>query len=173
MVPRTLLNCVKEINVHSYGSQCWNCALITEWREYVSPGHHEQVWPRPWSGPTVSPCPLYLSLLAPLTVSLSSAYVFQSDREDHERLLFKILGSAEFILPCKCECEANVDVTNSQRIIRSSSTLFNSLANIAAKGRLWRQIPVKFASHSHSQEVWTWLKSLQRTREGDLVFLVN
>ena len=51
------------------------------------------------------------------------------------------------------ECDANVDVTNSQQIIRSSSTLLNSLANIAAKGGLWRQIYVKFAS-----QVWTGLK---------------
>ena len=56
---------------------------------------------------------------------------------------------------CECECDTNVDVTNSQRIIFSSSTLLNSLLNIGAKGGLWRQIHVKFASHS--QEVWTRL----------------
>ena len=58
---------------------------------------------------------------------------------------------------CECEGKANVDVTNSQRIFRCSSTLLNSLGNIAVKGRLWRQIHVKFTSHSHSQEVWTGL----------------
>ena len=48
---------------------------------------------------------------------------------------------------CKFECEANVDVTTSQQIIRSSSTLLHSLGNITTKVDLWRQIHVKFASH--------------------------
>ena len=34
------------------------------------------------------------------------------------------------------ECDTNVDVTKSQQKLRSSSTLFNSLANIAAKAGL-------------------------------------
>ena len=55
-----------------------------------------------------------------------------------------------------CECDTNVDVTSSQQIICSSSTLINSLANIAVNGGLWRQIHVNFASH----EVWTGLESV-------------
>ena len=45
---------------------------------------------------------------------------------------------------CECECEANLDVTNSQRTIRSSCPEFNSLANIAAK----LGCDVKFTSNS-------------------------
>ena len=57
----------------------------------------------------------------------------------------------------------NVDLTYSQRIIRSSFSCFscwvvlNSPADIAAKTQLWRQIQVKFALHSHVQGVWTGL----------------
>ena len=54
-----------------------------------------------------------------------------------------------------CECEANLDVTNSQRTIRSSCPLPYSFAIIAAKGGC----DVKFASHSHSQKVWTVLQT--------------
>ena len=36
-----------------------------------------------------------------------------------------------------------------------SLVVLNSLVNIAAEEGLWRQIHIKFASHS--QEVWTWL----------------
>ena len=60
---------------------------------------------------------------------------------------------------CECECDTNVDVTNSQRKIRSSSTLLNSLMNVAAKGGSWRQIHVKFASH----EVWSMNQALLRS----------
>ena len=44
---------------------------------------------------------------------------------------------------CECECEENLDVTNSQRAIRSSWTLFYSLAIVAAKGGC----DVKFTSN--------------------------
>ena len=45
---------------------------------------------------------------------------------------------------CECECEANLDVTNLQRTIRSSCPLLYSLAIIAAK----RGCDVKFTSNS-------------------------
>ena len=64
---------------------------------------------------------------------------------------------------CKCESDTNVDVTYSQRIFHRGWVVLNSLRNIAAKTELWRQIHVKFASHSQSQEVWTGLYNHQLT----------
>ena len=69
---------------------------------------------------------------------------------------------------CECECEANLDVTNSQRTIRSSCPEFNSLANIAAK----LGCDVKFALHSHSQEVWTGLEAFLRLLRDTILTIV-
>ena len=44
----------------------------------------------------------------------------------------------------------------------------NSLANIAAKEELWRQIHIKFTTHSHSQEVWTGLYKVLRYTQQPL-----
>ena len=65
-----------------------------------------------------------------------------------------------------CRCDMNVDVTNSQQIICSSWAVLN-FASIAAKTELWRQIHVKFASHS--QEVWNRISPDKRETYQSLV----